>query len=705
MKKILRFGLLLWWILPGILWAADVDDRTIPAWTNYLNSKTSLDGPKGPGWKKGRGDQAVLEEDLRRTYFHALASGDEVAQENTLEELMVVNPKNPDYPDWKRRLVGSGELAEKKDPVSAQAVPYVAVHTNRAGRLDIPGPEFHYEWDLAMPPEVQADVLQQVEAWRKQKKPGWSTVQIKAGSAAAGSDGWRRLTVFPLSLWQANELTTFVREKFRNLGTADGKVPAPDLVMINPKMSEPELGKKKGSLAQMLRMGRGQGQAGTGEEPTYSFTAKGLPVVDALALFGRLNQLNIVPDPDVSGVVTVDFRGLTLDKAMEAILESLGAYAEEDGGLIRVRGMETKIFTVDYLRLKRSGKTSFETDLSSGNNATAGGGGGGGSGSSGKVTVDSSDEVDVWKEMESQLKTLVSPQGKIAVNSLAGTILVTDRKKNLDNVGNYLTILTTRLNRQVDLDVRVLDVTFTDDRLFSINWTEGVKKVGNTTLTAAALLTPGAIPTTVFPGLGSGLPSLAITNTTMDILIRAVEDQGLVRVASQPRVRALNHQPSVIKVVKQDPFFTQQSNVLQSTSGNAQGNNVQVDSVETGTVLSITPQISDNEKITMEILPSVTVLTGTATFPEGSTTNAQSTAPKLTAKQASTVVRVNDRDTVAMGGFIEDQVVQTRKKIPILGDIPLMGTLFTGMADGKIRREMVFLVSPTIVRDVPVAQY
>ena len=700
---------LLFWVLPGFLRAADVDDRTIPAWTNYFNSKTSLDGPKGPGWKKGRGDQAILEEDLRRTYFYAVASGDEVAQENTLDELMVVNPKNPDYPEWKKRLNGSAKPAETKEPVSVQAVPYEPIHTNRVGRLEIPGPEFHYEWDLVMPAEVQADVLQQVEAWRKQKKPGWSTVQIRAGSALGGSEAGRRLTVFPLTLWQANELTTFVREKFHAMGIAVGKEPAPDLVMIQPKMmNEPELGKKKGSLAQMLRMGRGQGQSGTSEEPTYSFTAKGLPVVDALALFARLNQLNIVPDPEVSGTVTVDFRGLTLDKAMEAILESLGAYAEEDGGLIRVRGMETKIFTVDYLRLKRSGKTSFETDLSSGNNTTAGGGGGGGgggSGSNGKVSVDSSDEVDVWKDMESQLKTLVSAQGKIAVNSLAGTILVTDRKKNLDNVANYITILTTRLNRQVDLDVKVLDVTFTDDRLFSINWNEVVKKVGNTTLTAAALLTPGAIPTTVFPGLGSGIPQLAITNTTMDILIKAVEDQGLVRVASQPRVRSLNHQPAVIKVVKDDPFFTSQSNVLQSTSGNAQGNNVQVNSVETGTVLSITPQISDNEKITMEILPSVTVLTGTATFPEGSGTNAQSTAPKLTSKQASTVVRVNDRDTVAMGGFIEDQVVQTRKKIPILGDIPLMGTLFTGMADGKIRREMVFLVSPTIVRDVPVAKY
>ena len=705
MKTALPIGFLFCWILPCVLRAADVDDRTIPAWTNYLNNKTSLDGPKGPGWKKGRGDQAILEEDLRRNYLQALASGDEAAQDKALGELMVINPKNPEYQEWKKLLNASRESEEKTNAVQATAVPFVAVHTNGAGRLDIPGPEFHYEWDLAMPPEVQAEVLQQVETWRRQKKTGWTTVQIRAGSAAAGSEGWRRLTVFPLTLWQANELSTFVREKFVALGTVAGKVPAPDLVMINPKMGEPELGKKKGTLAQMLRMGRGQGQVGTSDEPTYSFTAKGLPVVDALALFAKLNQLNIVPDPEVSGTVTVDFRGLTLDKAMEAILESLGAYAEEDGGLIRVRGMETKIFTVDYLRMKRGGKTTFETELSSGNNTTAGGGGGGGSGSSGKVSIDSSDEVDVWRDMESQLKTLVSPQGKIAVNSLAGTILVTDRKKNLDSVANYITILTTRLNRQVDLDVRVLDVTFTDDRLFSIDWTEVAKQVGNTTLTAVALLNPGAIPTTVFPGLGSGIPNLSITNTMIDVLIRAVEDQGLVRVASQPRVRTLNHQVALIKVVKEDPFFTAQSNVLQSTSGNAQGNNVQVDSVETGTVLSITPQISDNEKITMEILPSVSVLTGTEYYPTGNTTNYLATAPKLTAKQASAVVRVNDRDTVAMGGFIEDQVVQTRKKIPILGDIPLMGTLFTGMADGKVRREMVFLVCPTIVRDVPVAKY
>jgi MSHA biogenesis protein MshL len=703
----------------------DVDDRTLPIWTNYLNSKTSLNGPKGPGWKKGRGDQAILEEDLRRIYFHALASGDEVAQDNTLKELMVINPQNPDYPQWKKLSDASRQPEEQTNAVQGTAVPFVAVHTNRAGRLDIPGPEFHYEWDLAMPPEVQAEVLQQVETWRRQKKTGWATVQIRAGSAAAGSEGWRRLTVFPLSLWQANELTTFVREKFVALGTVPAKVPAPDLVMMNPKMSEPDFGKKKGSLAQMLRMGRGQGQVGTSEEPTYSFTAKGLPVVDALALFARLNQLNIVPDPEVSGTVTVDFRGLTLDKAMEAILESLGAYAEEDGGLIRVRGMETKIFSVDYLRGKRGGKTSFETDLSSGNNTSAGGGGGGGggggsggggssggSGSSGTVSIDSTDEVDVWGGMEAQIKTLLSSQGKVAVNSLAGTIIVTDRKKNLEQVGGYILILSNRLNRQVDLDVRVLDVEFLDDREFAIDWNQVVKQVGNTTLTAAAILTPVGIPTTVFPGLtGANIPNLSISNNTIDLIIKAIEDQGKVRVASQPRVRSMNHQTSIIKVVRQDPFFTSQSNVLQSQSGNAQGNNVQVNSVETGTVLAITPQISDDERITLDILPSVTTLAGVESFVQQlpttnnttvATTNA--TAPRLRAKQACAVVRVSDRDTVVMGGFIEDQVNQIRKKIPVLGDIPLLGTLFTGMADAKTRKELVFLVSPTIVRESPVAK-
>jgi len=690
----------------GLSWALDVDERTLPAWTNYLNSKTSLRGPQGPGWSQARGTQAVLEEDLRRIYFQALSSGDEAAQDRALEELIAVNPKNPDYPQWKKLLDQSRETPSKEQSAHL---------TNGVGRLSMPGPEFFYEWDLVMPPEVQTEVLHQLETWRRQKNSGWAKVQLRAGAASHGVDGGRRLTVYPLTLWQANELTTFVRTQYEKLGAGKWKSPAPDLAQVDPSSGSAGMERPQQNLARMVRQGQGQGKDGTSTDPTYSFTAKNLPVQDALALFARLNQLNIVPDPEVEGAVTVDFRGLTLEKAMEAILESLGCYAEAEGGLIRVRGLQTRVFTVDYLRLKRTGKTTMETDLSSGNNTTASGGGGG-SGSTGTVSVDSSDEVDVWKDMASQIQALLSSKGKVAVNSLAGTVIVSDTRRNVERVGAYIEILSSRLNRQVDLDVRVLDVEFLDDREFAIDWQQVVKQVGNTTLTASALLTPVGIPATVFPGLGgANIPSLSISNTTIDLIIKAIEDQAKVRVASQPRVRSMNHQTAIIKVVREDPFFTSQSNVLQSQSGNAQGNNVQVNSVETGTVLSITPQISDDQKITLDILPSVTTLTGTDSFVQpltitnaaGDPTAVQSTnatAPRLRSKQASTVVRVNDRDTVVMGGFIEDQVNQVRKKVPVLGDIPLLGTLFTGMADAKTRREMVFLVSPTIVRDSPVAQ-
>jgi type II secretory pathway component GspD/PulD (secretin) len=83
------------------------------------------------------------------------------------------------------------------------------------------------------------------------------------------------------------------------------------------------------------------------------------------------------------------------------------------------------------------------------------------------------------------------------------------------------------------------------------------------------------------------------------------------------------------------------------------------------------------------------------------TTNA--TAPVLDVKQASTIVRVKNTDTVVMGGFVGETATEVRKKIPVLGDIPGLGTLFTGMADAKIRSELVLFVTPTIVEDLPIA--
>ena len=139
-------------------------------------------------------------------------------------------------------------------------------------------------------------------------------------------------------------------------------------VVVPPPTNDPELG-----IEQLLELAR-VAERPAGEkaipERRYSFSAKDLALKDALALFARSNELNIVPDQDVEGSITVDFRDLPLSKAMEALLETFGYYATVDRGLIRVRVLKTAHFTVDYIRLIRGGTGNSTANIASGSGAT-----------------------------------------------------------------------------------------------------------------------------------------------------------------------------------------------------------------------------------------------------------------------------------------------------------------------------------------------
>jgi len=225
------------------------------------------------------------------------------------------------------------------------------------------------------------------------------------------------------------------------------------------------------------------------------------------------------------------------------------------------------------------------------------------------------------------------------------------------------------------------------------------------------LLTPGGLPAALGSLVATPM-SITVANSKVGAIIKAIEEQGKIKVLTQPRIRTLNHQPAVIKIQRTIPTFVSQSNLLQSQSGNAQGNNVQVNNTTVGTLLSITPQISADHIIALDIIPVVSRLikienfsvpiTNTNGINAGSQTIAS--APVVDIRQCTTLVKVNDQETIIMGGLIEEELVDTRKKIPFLGDIPGLGVLFTGMVQAKILKELVFFVSPKIVQDIPVSK-
>lgn len=448
-----------------------------------------------------------------------------------------------------------------------------------------------------------------------------------------------------------------------------------------------------------------------GGDRMYSFSAKGLDIVDALALFARTFELNILPDPDVTGTITVDFKNLPLEKAMDALLEVFGYYAEYDRGLIRIKNLASESFTIDYLRLVRGGTGSSSANIASGSSAgsssgssggsssSSGSSGGGSSGSDGAgISINQSDTVRFWEELETQMTTMVTDKGKFVINRTAGQIFVTDQKTSLDRIRAFLSVVRTTLHRQVDIEARIYEVVLNDEYHLGVDWQNLMAKVGDYYLSSGGGLTP-PVPsssTIVQNPLGGGTPgtpalSLAMGHNQTRLVVDALKEMGKLRIVSQPRIRTLNNQAAMIKVGLDKPFFRQTTETLASTT-TTQETTIEVQVVTIGTILSITPQISEDGFVSMDISPVITRLVGTARTPDGKTT-----APEVDIKQTSSLVRMKSGTTVVIGGLIQDESYSTVRKVPLLGDIPLIGRLVTGNYDNRRKTELVIFITPTVV--------
>jgi len=727
-------------------WTVDTDDRTVGIWTNYLNSKFSVNGPAQPGWSKARGQtaDALVEDDLRRQYLLAVSSGDWARQEDLVARLIQLKPEDPEYRQWLAEV-------ERRKPADAPGQGFgngqkpVDRLDSKVGRISLAGQDVTYFWEAkGLTSQAQDGFVEEFQRIRKSRS-SWQPLRIET-AGSPGNPLARKISVSPVTLDQSSELNQILRR-------VSPESPAPDLALIGNGAREIS-GRKK--LGQLVKAGAGQGVPGTAEEPTYSFSANNMQLQTALAAFGKLKGLNILPDPEITGFLTVNFRDLPLDQAMDAMLSNFGYYAEAEGGLIRVRAMETRRFMVDYPRAKRVGGSTTTGEISLPSTQGSTGSGSADSGDASKVSIASSDEVDMWKTIVANVRSLLSEADasdassltgainissqrvstlstnaavlysssnpdmekaellmkrfakgpRLFADSVTGVIVVRDRKANLDSIQAYLEDLKKSIARQVDLNVQVYSVEFTDDRQFAIDWNQVAFTVGKTAIGASAILTPASLPTS-FTGLSP--LSLTVANSKVNAVLKAIEEQGKARLLTQPRLRTLNHQAAVVKIQRTTPFFIQSADSQQNVSGNVLAVSVEVNNVTTGTLLSITPQISDDGTVALDVIPVISQIRGVENFvgpnPSGGPgTFTNATAPIVDIRQAATLVRVRDGETAVLGGLIEEETQQQRKKIPGLGDIPGVGVLFTGMVDAKVIRELVFFVSPTIVKDLPVAQ-
>jgi type II secretory pathway component GspD/PulD (secretin) len=192
-----------------------------------------------------------------------------------------------------------------------------------------------------------------------------------------------------------------------------------------------------------------------------------------------------------------------------------------------------------------------------------------------------------------------------------------------------------------------------------------------------------------------GAPAIRIDHQRGNLraIVDALKQQGNLKVVSTPRLRTLNNQPAVVRVGQDFPIFIRQ---VTTAPGSPPVTTVTetVQTVTVGTVLSITPQISSDGLITLDLTPAVSRLVQIATSASGDTN-----APVIDIRQASSIVRVRDGATIVMGGLVQDNASTTHRKIPVLGSIPLLGKAFSGEYKSSQRTELVFFLTPRIIHD------
>jgi type II secretory pathway component HofQ len=233
----------------------------------------------------------------------------------------------------------------------------------------------------------------------------------------------------------------------------------------------------------------------------FSLTfAQPVAVNDVLLLLVRGTNLSVVPDPSIGGSFIGDLKSVTVRQALGLILHPLGLDFTVDGGVIRVfrREPETRLFAVDYAAGERTGDASVGIDPAARTN-----------GSYARVTT--ATKTDVFADISKGIQGLLSNRGTFNVDRKAGLVQVTDFPDRLDRIGVYLDAVTDRVQRQVQIEARVVEVELNDEKATTLDWTD-----------------------------------LKQTRDSEKVM-GALAAQGTVKILAAPRLLVLNNEPAIVK--------------------------------------------------------------------------------------------------------------------------------------------------------------
>jgi type II secretory pathway component GspD/PulD (secretin) len=362
-------------------------------------------------------------------------------------------------------------------------------------------------------------------------------------------------------------------------------------------------------------------------------------IAEALAMLAKQRRLNILLSDDVEGSLSLNLYDVPVADAVQAIASAAGYAVERRGGAY---------FVLEHEKV--------------------------GMYSNGNITQVRSFDIHYADpaSLEEMLEPYLSRYGKIKALPERNLILVSDKPEFLSRIALLVRHADAR-PQQVIIEAQILEISLNEEDSSGINWTKLFEAQDGS----------GSFGLRGLAGAGSSSSSgfvFDFVNPNIDILLTALQQEGRVRTLSTPKLVALDNQEAEV-IIGDRRGYQVTTTINQVTSES-------IEFLESGVILRVTPHIDAQGRVLMDIHPEVS--TGTVD-PSG--------IPSQTTTEVTTSLLVPGGETVFIGGLMKHTSAQSYKRMPVLGRIPLVKTLFSSREETLVNTETIVLITPRVVSE------
>jgi type IV pilus assembly protein PilQ len=398
------------------------------------------------------------------------------------------------------------------------------------------------------------------------------------------------------------------------------------------------------------------------------------PIDDVIRIIADQANMNIIKSPEVVGDVTATLIDVPLEEVLNNILTSHGYGYVVDKNMIRVALIED-IASVDERLTSRIYRIYY---------------------------------ADV-KEVEKALSKFISQRGSLSSSPSTSNIIVTDTETKIKAIDKFIEEID-RITPQILVEVRIYDITTDEDFDLGIEWNVGRNSTERTSLGTAVTVpdstsygvgmdtTPGdtsasagARGTTTrtstpfvagsYDELTGGSIRFGILNDAVDIdiALNILHEQDFAKLLANPRIMVLDNETATFEIIREIPYTEQ-------TTTSEGGSMTSTEFKEVGVKLEVTPHVTRDGMVRLHIQPEYGVRVGTG-----------SGVPTVDTRKLDTIALVKDGQTVVLGGLRKNETTQDTWKVPLFGDIPLLGGLFQSETESVENSELVIFITPQII--------